>query len=509
MGSLWLDTRNTQPHPGPRSIAVPPAAEVLIVGAGLTGLVCGLECARAGLEVTVLDRHGVAGLTTGKTTAKATCLQGARISEITRSHGAEKAREYVEVNQAALKWLREFCARSGVPVQERAAYSIAQASSTLPALHREADAARAAGLDIGWGQGAPIDYVPFPIAGFVGLEGQLQCDPVELSVALAEEIITLGGTIIEGITARGVSTAGPTTVHTSHGDIITARVVLATGTPILDRGGFFTKLEAQRSYLAAFPLAPDALRPEGMYVSIDPPDAAPPRSVRSAPGHLLVGGNGHVTGRASDTQERERDLRDWTAQYFPALAPTHQWSAQDYRSLDGLPLVGRLLPGGTRILMASGYAKWGMTNGIAAGRMLAARLTGANVPGMELFDSQRSLVARRLPRFVAQNAQVGTAATASLPRLARLHREPPREGEGFVHCHRLRPVASSTVDGSTQTVSAICPHLKGLLAWNPAERTWDCPLHGSRFEPDGALIEGPATRDLAPCQSLQWKGSRS
>lgn len=509
MGSLWLDTRNAQPHPGTRAIEVPSAAEVLIVGAGITGLVCGLECARAGLEVTVLDRHGVAGLTTGKTTAKATCLQGARISEIARSHGTDGAREYVAINQASLQWLRDFCARAGVPVQERAAYSIAQSRSTLPALHREAEAARAAGLDIGWGQGAPLDYVPFPIAGFVGLEGQAQCDPVELSIALAEEIISLGGTIIEGITVRGVTATGATRVRTSHGEIAADRVVLATGTPILDRGGFFAKLEAERSYLAAFPLAADALSPEGMYVSIDRPDVAPPRSLRSAPGYLLVGGNGHVTGRAKDTQARVRDLTEWTAQHFPALSPSHQWSAQDYRSIDGLPLVGPLLPRSTPILIASGYAKWGMTNGVAAGRILAARLTSTTAPGMELFDSQRSLVARRLPGFLSQNAQVGAAVAKALPRLARLRTSPPKEGEGVVHWHRLRPVASSTVDGSTSTVSAICPHLKGLLAWNPAERTWDCPLHGSRFEPDGALIEGPATRDLTPCQSLEWKGSRS
>ncbi|WP_149360614.1 FAD-dependent oxidoreductase [Lolliginicoccus suaedae] len=506
MGSLWLDTRS---HPAPRAISAPAATEVLIIGAGLTGLVCGLECARAGIVVTLIDRHGVAGLTTGKTTAKATCLQGDRISRITRTHGADAAREYVATNQSALEWLRQFCASAGVATQERSAYSIAQDEATLPALHREAEAARAAGLDVGWGRGAPLDYLPFPIAGFVGLERQAQCDPVELSVALAEAIIELGGTILEGITARGATMSGATTVHTSQGDIATDRVVLATGTPILDRGGFFATLEPQRSYLAAYPLAPDALRPEGMYVSIDPPENAPSRSVRSTPDHLLVGGNGHVTGRASDTRERERDLRDWTARYFPGLAPSHQWSAQDYRSIDGLPLVGRLLAGSTGVLMASGYAKWGMTNGIAAGRILAARITGSDAPGMELFDSQRALITRRLPSFLSLNAHVGTALAAGLPRLAQPRREPPAEGEGYVHWHRWRPVATSTVDGATCTVSAICPHLKGLLAWNRAERTWDCPLHGSRFEPDGSLIEGPATRGLGPCRTLEWKGSRS
>ncbi|MBB3038791.1 FAD-dependent oxidoreductase [Hoyosella altamirensis] len=513
MTSLWLETRKAPAAAELHTVDTSTKPDVVIVGAGVTGLVCGLECARAGLRVAVLDARGVAEVTTGLTTAKASCLQGAKTSEIVREHGSEAAREYVAVNQSALSWLREFCAGAGVEIQTRAAYTIAQHDSSLETLEREADAASAAGLKVDSSRGAPLDFAPFPIAGFVGLNDQAQFNPVELADALASQIRELGGGIYQGIRAEGVSTSGTLTVHTTHGDIVTDRVVLATGTPILDRGGFFAKLEPQRSYLAAFAVPSGTLQPEGMYVSIDSPEVAPTRSLRSAPGHLLVGGNGHVVGRAANTRVCARDLLTWTSHYFPEVAPTQQWSAQDYSSVDGLPVVGALTPASDKVLIASGYAKWGMTNGVAAGRILAERISGSaaksggTLPGTELFDSQRSLAVRRLPNFTATNAKVGMNAIKSWAQLARTLPQAPAEGEGVVHRHQLKPVATSTVDGETRTVSAICPHLKALLCWNSAERSWDCPLHGSRFNADGTLLEGPATRDLAAAPSPEWKGS--
>ncbi|MCW4355516.1 FAD-dependent oxidoreductase [Hoyosella sp. YIM 151337] len=507
MTSLWLESR-TETEPAPlHSVDFSASPDVVIVGAGLTGLVCGLECARAGVSVTLLDAFGVAELTTGLTTAKASCLQGKKLTEISKTHDMDTVREYAAVNQSALAWLREFCAESGVDVQTRAAYSIAQDASTLPAVEQEAEVARAAGLAVESARGAPFDFAPFPIAGFVSLNEQAQFDPVSVALALAEEIRARGGQIYEGIRVLGVSTSGSAVVHTTGGDITTDRVVLATGTPILDRGGFFAKLEPERSYLTAYAVPSEALQPEGMYISIDEPDIAPTRSLRSAPGHLLVGGNGHVVGRSSNTRANVRDLITWTGHYFPEVAPTHQWSAQDYSSVDGLPVAGALTPTNSTVLFASGYAKWGMTNGVAAARILAARLTGRSAPGEDLFDSQRSMAVRHFPSFAALNAKVGLNVGKSWAKIARSLPQPPAEGDGEVHHDGLRPVATSTVDGQTRTVSAVCPHLKGVLCWNSAERSWDCPLHGSRFAPDGTLLEGPATQDLAQSSTPNWKGA--
>ncbi|GGC55396.1 FAD-dependent oxidoreductase [Hoyosella rhizosphaerae] len=509
MTSLWLDTRQVRTDTTLIDGIPQTKSDVVIIGAGLTGLVCALECARAGLRVAVLDARGVAEVTTGLTTAKASCLQGAKASEIAHKHGADAAREYMTINQAALDWIRAFCATSGVEVQQRTAYTFAQHDSSLRIVEREAESADAAGLRVESARGAPAESVPFPVAGYVALKNQLQFNPVSLADSLVAAIVELGGTVHRGIRVRRVSTTGSVTVHTSRGDIPTDRVVLATGTPILDRGFFFAKLEAQRSYLAAFAV-PNGTQPlTGMYVSVDPPDVAPTRSLRSAPGHLLVGGNGHVVGRAANTRMCARNLVDWTQHYFPSLSPTHQWSAQDYQTVDGLPVVGALTPTSDKVLFASGYAKWGMTNGVAAGRILSARLAGGSsdsIPGATLFDSQRSIAIRRLPSFAATNAKVGVHVATGWAQFAHTTAQPPAEGEGVVHRSGWRPVASSTVDGHTRTVSAVCPHLKGLVCWNSAERTWDCPLHGSRFSADGTLLEGPATRDLASTTSPQWKG---
>lgn len=494
--SLWLERRTTKDASELHTVDTSVSPDVVIVGAGLTGLVCGLECARGGMNAIILDAYGVAELTTGLTTAKATCLQGAKLSEIRSRHGLAVAREYATVNQSALTWLRNFCEDTGVEVQSRIAYSFAQHESTLKALEEEAETARAAGLPVESGRGAPFDFAPFPIAGFVSLNDQAQFDPVELADALAAEFRTLGGTIYQGIRVLGASTSDGVVVHTTSGDISTESLVLATGIPILDRGGFFAKLEPERSYLTAYAVPSEALQPDGMYISIDDPSVAPKRSIRSAPGYLLVGGSGHVVGRQDNTRACVRELIKWTGQHFPEVAPTHHWSAQDYQSIDSLPVAGAITPTSENVLFASGYAKWGMTNGVAAARILAARLTGKSAPGQKLFDSQRPMAVKHLPHFAALNAKVGLNMGKGLTQLAQTRSEPPSEGEGYVHRNGITPLATSTVDGKTQTVSALCTHLKGVLCWNSAERSWDCPLHGSRFAPDGTLIEGPATRNL-------------
>ena len=165
-------------------------------------------------------------------------------------------------------------------------------------------------------------------------------------------------------------------------------VVVATNMPILNRGGFFARATAQRSYAAAFhvPQPP----PSGMYLSAD----SEVRSLRSTPDTsdedgndlLLVGGNGHVTGRGGATSPRTADLCLWTWEHFNAGDPTHIWSAQDYVTASGLPFAGSVTPRRDDILVAGGYAKWGMTNGVAAALSLAARLLGSAPDWAEAFD---------------------------------------------------------------------------------------------------------------------------
>ena len=271
-------------------------------------------------------------------------------------------------------------------------------------------------------------------------------------------------------------------------------VIVATSMPILDRGGFFARLQAHRSYAAA--LRSD-WTPHGMYLSAD----RLTRSLRSVPMDgeelLLVGGNGHVTGRGPSPKQQIDGLVDWATTTFPGSVVTHTWSAQDPASLTELPYVGPLTPRHEDILVATGYDKWGFANAAAAALLLSKTVLGG-IPSWG--TAMRSWTPRELaglPRALRFNSGVGLEMLDGY-----LHRplghERPAEGEGEVHYEGTRPVAECTVDGQTHRVSAVCTHLRGVLCWNDAELSWDCPLHGSRFGPDGEVLEGPATAALPP-----------
>lgn len=460
MTSLWLD----RPREQVSDPLLPEARlEHLVVGAGLTGLTTALLFARAGRRVAVVDAGEVGALTTGHTTAKLTLLQGTKLSRIARSHGKDVVAAYLEANREGQQWLRQFCEHHGVPVQHRDAITYADAEEDVRKVRQEHDLAAELGLPVTWTDQLPL---PFPVHGATVLPDQLQFDPSDVVAALQAELRSHGGTVHPHQRVVGVSVDdGEARVELEDGEVLRAgQVVLATGTPILDRGLSFAQLEAQRSYLLALA---DLDPPQGMYINA----GSPTRSLREVPvdgeSLLLVGGSGHAVGRIHSEEKHLQDLRDWAERWFPEGEETHAWSAQDYRPAGNVPHVA-VLPGTDgRVHVASGFDKWGMANSVAAALRIAGETLGKRPSWAEPLVHPH-LDPRDALGLVKLNLRVGLAEVKSA---------------ASVLCRR-------------QPAFKTCTHLGGTLHWNDAEGSWDCPLHGSRFDGDGSVIEGPAVRPL-------------
>ncbi|GAC1406373.1 MAG: FAD-dependent oxidoreductase [Mycobacterium sp.] len=500
MTSLWLADRANLPAPPDPLVEADRSADVAVVGAGLTGLITAVLLARAGKDVLVLEAYSAGAGATGNTTAKISLLQGTKMSKIVGKHGPRIAEQYVQGNREGQEWLVQRCAAHGISVQREDAFTYAQSDKGIAAARAELSACEAAGLAVEW-----VDHadVPFPFHGGVKLTDQAQFDPMPLLDSLIVELDERGGRMAQGFRVQRISRHNHKLalhVRTADGaefDVYAGQCVLATGIPILDRGGFFARLKPSRSYCMAYKVPGDITR--GMYLSAD----SPTRSVRYAPtssgDRLVVGGAGHVVGREKSPASSVQELDSWAKVHYPGAMQTNYWSAQDYTPVDELPYVGPILPGNEQIFVATGFDKWGMTNGAAAALALSSRLLGGRMDWANAFASWSPHELSGNSKALQANLEVGfnLAKGWITPALRIMDRSPGGGGEaGVVSGPPWDLEARSVVDGVEHRVSPVCPHLGGIVNWNDADESWECPLHGSRFAPDGTLLEGPATRCL-------------
>ena len=469
--------------------------DVAVVGAGFTGLTTALLLAREGRRVAVLEARHVGAGASGATTAKATLLQGTRLSDLADTHDTEVAARYLAANRFGLEWLSQFARAHDVPVRHTPAVTFATSDDGAAAIRHEHDTALELGLGVEFAEHRAEEFITH---GAVALPEMVQLDPADLLVALARAVTSAGGTITVGTRVTGLDTdERGATVHTSAGDVRAGQVVLATASPVLDIGRTTMSLSAVRSYLCAYDV-PGEL-PEGMFISAESPAISLRRAMVGDVEKLLVGGQGHPTGQESDTGERLTALDTWTQRHFPGARRTHWWSAQDYHPVTKVPVVEKLPWGDGRVFFGGGYSKWGMAAAPAAAHMLDDLL--ADRPLRISFGSPT--VSGTAPTTASTLAKaVGSAASHLAKAVAGGSTRGPDDsstlddGDAATGRQGVRPVGESVIDGRTCRVSLVCTHMGGTLAWNDAEQSWDCPLHGSRFSPDGRVLEGPAVKNL-------------
>ncbi|MGQ0744569.1 MAG: FAD-dependent oxidoreductase [Acidimicrobiales bacterium] len=489
--SLWIDTSPSTDYPG---LCGDIRVDVAVVGGGIAGLTTALLLKRSGASVAVIEADRLAAGTTGHTTAKVTSLHGLTYAELRSKSGDEKARLYAEANQAAIEKVAALAEEMSIDCnfERRSAYTYTQDEGQRSAIEAEVEAVCALGLAARFVEDTEL---PYPVAAAVRLDNQAQVHPRRYCLALAEAIDGGGSYVFERSRALDVDEGDVATVITDGGRVVARCVVLATLLPFMDRGGFFAKAQAYRSYAMAIRVGGSV--PEGMYLSVD----SPSRSVRAVDlggtQGLVVGGGSHGTGQSDDTNSYYDDLERWARSVFDVTAVDYRWSAQDYVTVDKIPYVGRS-PRMSRTFVATGFRKWGMTNATAAAMVLAGTISGRDHPWASLYDSTRIGGAEAVKNLVKDNLGVakrlvgGQARRMKASALAHLG---PDEG-GVVEVDGRSVGAYRDTAGDLHAVSLTCTHIGCTVRWNPAEATWDCPCHGSRFTCTGEMLQGPATKDL-------------
>ncbi|HVE90799.1 MAG TPA: FAD-dependent oxidoreductase [Actinomycetota bacterium] len=491
--SLWVGTAPSSDY-GAQAESL--SVDIAVLGGGIAGLTTALMLKRQGATVAVIEAGRIASGATGYTTAKVTSLHGLIYSHIASDFGDDQARLYGEAQEAAIELIARLVEDLSIDCDfaRRPAYTYTTSADRTGDIEAEVAAATAAGLPASFTTDTDL---PFDVRAAVRFDNQAMFHPRKYCLGLAKAIPGDGSVVAEMTRALDVDESnGTCTVTTSAGTVLAEQVVFATHLPFADKGLFFAKTHPERSYALGVRCSPE---PQGMYLGV----GSSTRSVRSHSGpegsFVLIGGEGHKVGQDPDTDARYSSLENWARENFEVESIDYRWSAQDYISADKVPYVGRQTPGATRMWVATGFGKWGMTNGTAAAVMLSDAIQGTDNPWLELFDATRVNLKASISDLVKENLNAAKRMVGDrLAELVAPSLDELKPGQaGVVRAPGGRAVAAVRgQDGSVKAVSPVCTHLGCIVGWNPAETTWDCPCHGSRFDSDGRVIQGPANRDL-------------
>ncbi len=436
-------------------------ADVVVIGAGIAGLVTATLLAQSGHGVLVIDRDVVGGVATRNTTAKVTALQGTMLSAITKARGVETTRQYAAAQIDAVDGLRSLIETLGVDCAMTPATALTFSFGTQAAYKIEAefDAAADAGLLV---TRNPSTDLPFDIADAVALENQFHIDPARLCRALAER---LGPNhVFERTTVVDVTKDEHEgcIVKLDGGHHVTARhVVVATQSPIVDPLLLANRCKPMQSYATALKTA--AAIPESMSIAADDFTVSLRPATVDGKHYLILGGNGHPVGEPSDAS-RWDTLEDWARTHLGDIEVAHRWATHDLVAVDHVPFIGRLMPRTEGTWVATAFGKWGMTNAYVAARLIRDAIDGKEAPSWAgAFDSTR--IRSTL------NRDLVTAGSTAVQHLV--------------------------VDRVERRSEPRCTHQGCVLRKDDALDTWDCPCHGSRFDKDGKPLQGPAVRSLA------------
>lgn len=407
--------------------------DVLIIGGGMAGILCAHFLQEQGVDYVLAEGREICSGVTKNTTAKITSQHGLIYQKIAKQRGMEMAAMYLGANQAAVRAYGELAKGIDCDFERKTNYVYSLKSRKK--LEKEAKILTKIGFDNIF---AEYTELPFRVEGAIGFPNQAQFHPLKFVAGLAKRLRIYENTYVKELK--------PHRAVTEKGDIVFDKVVFATHFPIDNKHGmYFMKMYQHRSYVIA---CEQGVNVEGMYVD----EAMNGMSFRNYGDLLLVGGGDHRTGKQGGGW---REIEETSRKYYGELKEAARWATQDCITLDEVPYIGEYSKRMSGCYVATGFNKWGMTSSMVAAKMLTDLICGRENVYQRLYDPARSMLR---PQLVVNGAEA--VMNLVLPAKKR------------------------------------CPHMGCGLKWNQEEHSWDCPCHGSRFDEDGGVIEGPATGSL-------------
>ncbi|EGT0015114.1 MAG: FAD-dependent oxidoreductase [Clostridium perfringens] len=453
--------------------------DVLVIGAGIAGVLTAYMLKQKGREVVVIDAAEIASGNTKNTTAKITSQHDLIYSKLIAEFGEEKARQYAKANELAIKKYKEIIEdkRIECDFEEKPAY--VYSLNEIDVLKEEVEAAKNLGIDAEFVDEANL---PFKINGAVKFNNQAQFNPLKFLKGISNELIIYENTRALEIKENLVVTSG--------GNITANNIVVATHYPIMNAPGYyFMKMHQERSYVLALENTSEI---DGMYIDLNKEGY----SFRTYNNLLLLGGISHRTGENEDGGSYD-ELRKVAKKLYPKAKEKYYWSAQDCMTIDGIPYIGRYSSETSNIYVATGFNKWGMTSSMVSAMIISDMILEKENDFSEIFSPRRfdlSLSINNIANDLIETAKNFIAQKVYIPSSEIEH---IKNGHGGIIEYNGEKVGVyKNKEGKEFFVSTKCTHLGCQLSWNADELTWDCPCHGSRFDYKGRLIGSPATKDL-------------
>jgi len=469
--------------------------DIAIIGGGFVGISTAYMLCKEGLKVAIIEADRILQGTTGHTTAKITSQHGLIYNKIKSKISDEFAKQYADANETAIRMIEKIAKENDIECDylPQSAYVFTYRDGYADKISEEVKTASSLGIKATYLDEIPL---PFKIKAAVRFDNQAQFHPRKYLLPLAEKISKLGCQIYEQSRIVKIEEDDKYVLITNKGKKVTAeKVVIASHYPCYNKSGlYFARIWPDRSYALAVKVKEKY--PGGMYITAEEPGRSL-RSLQSNDGELIIiGGEHHKTGQGEDTLKHYEALVDYSNENFTVEDIPYRWSTQDCMTLDDVPYVGHFTSNTPNMYIATGFGKWGMTNSTASSLILRDLIIDGRSPWQDVYNPSRQTIAASAKTFVVENLNVAKelikGKASPLPEDVDI-----KSSEGkVIEAEGQRAGAYRDNQGTLHVVNTTCTHLGCELMWNSAEKSWDCPCHGSRFSYEGDIIEGPAIKPL-------------